>query len=60
MLLGIENEVGAAASQRDIFRKNPHQLRGKTLYYGSAIGTDRMLADVILDQVKDFDLSHKS
>ena len=60
VLLGIENEPGAAASQRDIFRQNPHHLRGKTLYYGSAIGTDRMLADVILDQVADFDLSHKS
>ena len=60
VLLGIENEVGAAASQREVFRHNPHQLRGKTLYYSSAIGTERMLADVILDQVADFDLAHKS
>jgi sirohydrochlorin cobaltochelatase len=60
VLLGIENEVGAAASQREIFRQNPHHLREKTLYYSSAIGTERMLADVILDQVADFDLAHKS
>lgn len=60
VLLGIENEVGAAYSQREIFRHNPHHLRGKSLYYSSAIGTERLLADVILDQVHDFDLQHLS
>lgn len=55
VMLGIEPEVGAAASQRDVFRHNPHSLRGKTLYYSSAIGTERSIADVILDQVVDFD-----
>ncbi len=59
VLLGIESEVGAAASQREVFRSNPHQLRGKTLYYSSAIGTERLLADVILDQISDFDKIHK-
>jgi len=58
VLLGIEAEVGAAASQREIFRQNPHHLRGKTLYYSSAIGTERLLADVILDQIADFDATH--
>jgi sirohydrochlorin cobaltochelatase len=60
VLLGIEPEVGPAASQREVFRHNPHHLRGKTLYYSSAIGTERLLADVILDQVSDFDEVHKS
>jgi sirohydrochlorin cobaltochelatase len=60
VLLGIEPEVGPAASQREVFRHNPHHLRGKTLYYSSAIGTERLLADVILDQVSDFDKIHKS
>jgi sirohydrochlorin cobaltochelatase len=59
VMLGIESEVGAAASQREVFRHNPHHLRGKTLYYSSAIGTERLLADVILDQVHDFDQAHK-
>lgn len=59
VLLGIESEVGAAASQREIFRQNPHHLRGKTLFYTSAIGTERLLADVILDQISDFDELHK-
>jgi sirohydrochlorin cobaltochelatase len=58
VLLGIDNEVGAAASQREVFRQNPHHLRGKTLYYTSAIGTERLLADVILDQISDFDQLH--
>jgi sirohydrochlorin cobaltochelatase len=60
VLLGIEPEVGAAASQREVFRHNPHHLRGKTLYYSSAIGTERHIADVILDQVRDFDRTHLS
>ena len=59
VLLGIEAEVGPAASQREVFRHNPHHLRGKTLYYTSAIGTERLLADVILDQISDFDQSFK-
>ncbi len=59
VLLGIESEVGAAASQREVFRHNPHYLRGKTLYYSGAIGTERLIADVILDQISDFDQLHK-
>jgi sirohydrochlorin cobaltochelatase len=55
VLLGIEEEPGAAASQREVFRHNPHHLRGKNLYYASAIGTEPHLADVILDQVAHFD-----
>ena len=60
VMLGIESEVGAAASQREVFRHNPHHLRGKMLYYSSAIGTERLLADVILDLVADFDNLHLS
>ena len=60
VMLGIEAEVGPAASQTEVFRQNPHKLRGKTLYYSSAIGTEPLLADVILDQISDFDEKHKS
>jgi sirohydrochlorin cobaltochelatase len=60
VLLGIEPEVGPAASQREVFRHNPHHLRNKQLFYTPAIGTERLLADVILDQVRDFDAMHKS
>lgn len=51
VLLGIEKEPGPAASEMDVFRHNPHELHGRRLYYGSAIGTDPCIADVIFDQV---------
>lgn len=58
VLLGIEQEVGKALSQMDIFRHNPIPLRGRQLYYSSAIGTAPLMAEVILDQVHDFDAKH--
>lgn len=60
VLLGIESDPGQVASQRGIFRSNPHKLRGKTLYYSSAIGTESSMADVILDQIADYDRQHQS
>ena len=59
VLLGIETEIGPAASQREVFRHNPHALRGKSLFYSSAIGTEPLIADVILDLVGDFDILHE-
>ncbi len=58
VLLGIESELSAAASQSDVFRQNPHHLRGRNLYYSSAIGTDPLMVDVILDQVRDMTAKH--
>lgn len=55
VLLGIESETGEAASRREVFRHNPHHLRGRTLFYASAIGTEPLFAEVILDQVEAFD-----
>ena len=43
-LLGIERQEGVA------FGGNPHRLRGRSLYYGNAIGTDSRFADVIVEQ----------
>lgn len=54
VLLGIAEEPGQAASEADVFHHNPHLLRGRKLYYGSAIGTDPGFADIILDQVAAF------
>ena len=59
VLLGIEEEPGPAASRREIFRHNPHELRGRRLFYASAIGTEPHLADVVLDQVEEFDRKFK-
>lgn len=58
VLLGFESETGKAASQQEVFRRNPYHLRGKTLYYASAIGTEPLVADLILDQVEAFDARH--
>ena len=52
VLLGMESEPAAAASQVEVFRHNPRQLHGRNLYYCNAIGTEPLLADVILDQVE--------
>jgi sirohydrochlorin cobaltochelatase len=43
-LLGIE------CQGMDVFRKNPHRVRGRSLYYGKAIGTDLRFAEVIIEQ----------
>ncbi|MEX1117594.1 MAG: CbiX/SirB N-terminal domain-containing protein [Terrimicrobiaceae bacterium] len=50
VLLGIRDEIGHSASQSAVFFENPHHLRGKTLYYSKAIGTEPGMADVIIDQ----------
>lgn len=57
VMLGIrEKSAGSAsASQHRIFQQNPHEIRGRQLYYSAAIGTDPLLAEVILDQVTSFD-----
>ncbi|HEY5743432.1 MAG TPA: CbiX/SirB N-terminal domain-containing protein [Terrimicrobiaceae bacterium] len=51
ILIGIAKEPGPAASQTEVFRRNPYLLHGKKLFYASAIGTEPMIAEVILDQV---------
>jgi sirohydrochlorin cobaltochelatase len=58
VMLGFEKEEGQAASQKDVFRRNPYLLQEKTLYYSAAIGTEPMMADVILDQISTFDAKH--
>jgi sirohydrochlorin cobaltochelatase len=58
VLLGIAADEGLAASQSDVFRNNPYHARERTLYYSSAIGTEELMADVILDQVAAFDEKH--
>lgn len=60
VLLGIARESLGAASvnAKEVFRHNPYGLRGRQLYYASAIGTERLFADVILDQVAAFDAQH--
>ncbi|MDQ3621202.1 MAG: cobalamin biosynthesis protein CbiX [Verrucomicrobiota bacterium] len=60
VLLGIREKSRGAASAdaQEVFRRNPYRLRGRTLYYASAIGTEPLFAEVILDQVAAFDAQH--
>ena len=55
VLLGIEAAPAGSASERqragEVFRRNPHHLHGRVLYYASAIGTEARFADIILEQV---------
>ncbi len=55
VLLGIEPETTAAASQREIVRRNPHELHGRCLYYANAIGTEPAFVEIILRQTAAFD-----
>lgn len=59
VLLGVESASTGAASRQDVFRRNPYRIRGRQLFYGSAIGTSPLLADVILDQVIAFDAHNR-
>ena len=54
VLLGIEAEPTAAASQQEVFRRNPYQIGGRALYYASAIGTDPRFANIIVEQAEAF------
>src|SRR5260221_9934009 len=60
VLLGIAaaSRGAASANQHTVFRRNPYRLRGRTLFCASAIGTEPLIADLILEQVADFDARH--
>jgi sirohydrochlorin cobaltochelatase len=46
----IPKLLGIKHTGMDVFRKNPHRVRGRSLYYGKAIGTDPRFADIIVEQ----------
>ena len=62
VLLGIA-EQGAtravAGDSGEVFRRNPYQLDGRSLFYAPSIGTDPAFADVILEQVAAFTDANK-
>jgi sirohydrochlorin cobaltochelatase len=60
VLLGIAEKSGGAASANamEVFRRNPYRVRGRTLYYASAIGTEPLFAEVIVEQVAAWDAAH--
>lgn len=58
VMLGLETETGMAASKAEVFRHNPRTMGDRQLFYSAAIGTDPLLADVVLDQIEAFDREH--
>jgi sirohydrochlorin cobaltochelatase len=60
VLLGISTKSAGPASQQEVFRHNPYQIRGRSLFYANAIGTSGMISDIVLDTVRRFDAQHVS
>jgi sirohydrochlorin cobaltochelatase len=46
----IPKLLGIDYNGMDVFGNNPHRLRGRSLYYARAIGTDPRFADIIVEQ----------
>jgi hypothetical protein len=38
-----------------VFRRNPYNLDGRSLFYAPSIGTDPGFADIIIEQAAKFD-----
>jgi len=54
VLLGIANGrsgTGSLAARGDVFRRNPYNIDGHSLFYAPSIGTDPGFADIIIEQV---------
>ena len=62
VLLGIAREGATQSATGDageVFRRNPYQVDGRSLFYAASIGTDAAFADLILEQVARFDAANK-
>jgi sirohydrochlorin cobaltochelatase len=42
--------LGSRPSLREIFRRNPYSIDGRSLFYASSIGTDPGVVDIIIEQ----------
>jgi sirohydrochlorin cobaltochelatase len=51
-LLGIAEERSTSAANRksEVFRREPHRIDDRSLFYASSIGTDPRVADIIVEQ----------
>ncbi len=43
------------SSGREVFRRNPYKIGGRSLFYAPSIGTDQGFADIIIEQAARFD-----
>jgi len=53
------SNVDDAASQGEVFQRNPYQINDRLLFYASAIGTDPRFAQIIIDQAISFDRANQ-
>jgi sirohydrochlorin cobaltochelatase len=49
-LIGISARDDIGSRQREVFRRNPYKIDGRSLFYAPSIGTDAGFADIILEQ----------
>jgi sirohydrochlorin cobaltochelatase len=42
------------SSRREVFRRNPYKIDGRSLFYAPSIGTDPGFADIIIEQAEKF------
>jgi sirohydrochlorin cobaltochelatase len=47
---GRPGSAPPATARGEIFRHNPYQIDGRSLFYAPSIGTDPGFADIIIDQ----------
>jgi sirohydrochlorin cobaltochelatase len=43
------------SSGREIFRRNPYKIGGRSLFYAPSVGTDPGFADIVIEQAAKFD-----
>jgi len=58
VLLGIAKErstTTSPAARGEVFRRNPYNIDGRSLFYAPSIGTDPGFADIIIEQAAKFD-----
>ena len=44
--------LGSRPSLKEIFRRNPYKIDGRSLFYAPSIGTDPGVVDIIIEQAK--------
>jgi sirohydrochlorin cobaltochelatase len=45
-----DGRLGRRPSLKEIFRRNPYNIEGRSLFYAPSIGTEAGIADIILEQ----------
>jgi sirohydrochlorin cobaltochelatase len=49
---GRPSSASLATARREVFRRNPYEIDGRSLFYAPSIGTDPGFADIIVEQAE--------